>query len=113
MALTQTVQTAAHTYQTGHPGYTSIEFHIQNMGAVYQSKIWEVPLKGPFFLVKEGSSVLAHLQTGDEIKARYTQVNQRKPGDFIKTRIRYIMNEQTGRFKGHYLVGLSLMEEQA
>ena len=111
MALTQTIQNAAPVEQAGQPGYSSIEFHIQNMGAVYQSKIWEVPLKGLFFLVKEGSSVLSHLKTGDEIKARYTQVDRRKPGDYTKTRIRYIINERSGRFKGHYLVGLSLMEE--
>ncbi len=96
---------------TNGPGYASVEFHLPNMGAVYQSKIWEIPLKGLFFLVKEGSSVLAHLRTGDEIKARYTPVNRRKPGDYIKTRIRYIVQEQTGRFRGHYLVGLSMMED--
>ena len=55
--------------------------------------------------------MLAHLRAGDEIKARYTPVNQRKPGDYIKTKIRYIIQEQTGRFKGHYLVGLAMMEE--
>jgi hypothetical protein len=93
------------------PCYTCVEFHIQDMGAVYQSKLWKIPLKGLFFLVKEGSSVLAHLRTGDEIKARYTPVNRRKPGEYIKTRIRYMIQEQTGRFKGHYLVGLAMMEK--
>jgi hypothetical protein len=111
MALIQPAQETVSDGCGSNPGYTSVEFHIQNMGAVYQSKIWEVPLKGLFFLVKEGSSVLAHLRTGDEIKARYTSANRRKPGNYIKTRIRYIIQEQTGRFKGHHLVGLSLMEE--
>lgn len=111
MPATQSIQVAASEANTSEPDYTSVEFHIQNMGAVYQSKIWKVPLKGLFFLVKEGSSVLAHLRTGDEIKARYTQADRRKPGDYIKTRIRYIIQEQTGRFKGHYLVGLNMMEQ--
>jgi len=111
MAATQSIQAVTPEGNTCNPDYTCVEFHIRDMGAVYQSKIWEVPLKGLFFLVKEGSSVLAHLRTGDEIKARYTQANRRKPGDYIKTRIRYIIQEQTGRFKGHYLVGLNMMEE--
>ncbi len=111
MALLQPVLETAPDKTAGAPGYTCVEFHIQNMGAVYQSKIWEVPLKGLFFLVKEGSSVLGHLSSGDEIKARYTEVNRRKPGDYIKTKIRYIIQEHTGRFKGHYLVGLAMMEE--
>ena len=83
------------------------------MGAVYQSKLWEVPLKGLFFLVKEGSSVLAHLRAGDEINARYTPADRKIPGAYVKTRIRYIIQEQTGRFRGHYLVGLSLLEDPA
>ena len=113
MALLQPTRETVPEGNSSKPGYTSVEFHIQNMGAVYQSKIWEVPLKGPFFLVKEESSVLEHLRTGDEIKARYTQANRRKPGNYIKTKIRYILQEKTGRFKGHYLVGLALMEEPA
>jgi len=111
MALIQSTQQASPEEHTREPGYACVEFHIQDMGAVYQSKIWEVPLKGLFFLVKEGSSVLAHLRTGDEIKARYTPLNRRKPGNYIKTKIRYILQEQTGRFRGHYLVGLAMMEE--
>jgi len=111
MALLQPVCETTPDEPASEPGYKCVEFHIQNMGAVYQSKIWKVPLKGLFFLVKEESSVLAHLSTGDEIKARYTQVNRRKPGDYIKTKIRYIIQEHTGRFKGHYLVGLTMLEE--
>ena len=111
MALLQPVREATPERPASEPSYACVEFHIQDMGAVYQSKIWEIPLKGLFFLVKKESSVLAHLRTGDEIKARYTPVNRRKPGDYIKTKIRYIIQEQTGRFRGHYLVGLALMEE--
>ncbi len=111
MALLQTIQRKSPDGTADGPGYSCVELHIQRMGAVYQSKIWEAPLKGLFFLVKEGSSVLAHLRTGDEIKARYTPVNRRKPGDYMKTRIRYIVEERTGRFSGHYLVGLSMMED--
>jgi len=111
MALLQPALETTQAGSASEPGYTCVEFHIQDMGAVYQSKIWKVPLKGLFFLVKEGSSVLAHLRTGAEIKARYTPANRRKPGDYIKTKIRYIIQEQTGRFKGHYLVGLALLEK--
>jgi hypothetical protein len=111
MALIQPTQETVSDGNSSNPGYTCVELHIRGMGAVYQSKIWEVPLKGLFFLVKEGSSVLAHLRAGDEIKARYTPANRRKPGNYIKTRIRYIIQEQSGRFKGHHLVGLALMEE--
>jgi hypothetical protein len=110
MALTQSIEQATPVGNINDPDYSCVEFHIQTMGAVYQSKIWKIPLKGLFFLVKEGSSVLNHLRTGDEIKARYTLINQRKPGDYVKTRIRYIIREQTGRFRGHYLVGLSMIE---
>ncbi len=111
MAAIQTAQQTNPDRNVESAGYACLEFPIPNMGAVYQSKIWEVPLKGLFFLVKEGSSVLAHLRTGDEIKARYTPANRRKPGNYTKTKIRYIMQEQTGRFKGHYLVGLAMLEE--
>jgi len=111
MMLLQSAQQADPTGKANGPDYSCVEFHIQNMGAVYQSKIWEIPLKGLFFLVKEGSSVLKHLHAGDEIKARYTPINRRKPGNYVKTKIRYIIQEQTGRFSGHYLVGLSMMED--
>ena len=38
-------------------------------------------------------------------------MNASKPADFINTKIHHITKDDTGKFRGHYLIGLGIAEE--
>lgn len=109
MALTASTHTQP-TSSDGIGSYVSIELPIRSMGAVYQSRLWNVALKGLCFVVKDGSAIISHLHVGDILSARYRTDIPGQPETIADTRIRHITHETTGRFKGHHLVGLSIID---
>ena len=58
--------------------------------------------------MKEDSAVIAHINAGDVLEMTY-YVNE-PPGTLenLQTRIQHITMNDSGRFKGHYLIGLSI-----
>jgi hypothetical protein len=63
-------------------------------------------------LIREDSDILNHLKTGDILEMKYYTRDSSKPTDYIRTKIKHITEDDTGRFKGHFLVGLSVSEEE-
>ncbi len=61
-------------------------------------------------MVKEGSELLNCLKVGDISELKYYTTNSSKPIEYLKTEIRHITKDEEGRFKGVYLVGLSILE---
>ncbi len=91
--------------------YYSVEFSVKGTAFVYQFKIWDLSSKGICVLVQENSGVLKHLKTGHILNMKYYAKDSLKRTE-LKTEIKHITKDDTGRFKGHYLVGLSILEEQ-
>lgn len=92
--------------------YYSVEFSISECAYVYQFKIWDISPKGICVLVKEDSDLLNHLQVGDVLRLKYYTADASKSIEHLKTEIRHITRDEQGRFKGLYLVGLSILEDQ-
>jgi hypothetical protein len=92
--------------------YYSAEFSMKKGVFVYQFKIWDISPKGICVLVKEGSDLLNQLKVGDILDLKYYRSDPLKSADHLKTQIGYITKDDTGRFKGVYLVGLSILENQ-
>jgi hypothetical protein len=92
--------------------YYSVEFLLKELNTVYQFKIWDISTSGMCVLVKEGSAVLEHLNVSDIVEMTYYPTEKRSPLAQFKTEIRHISQDQQGRFKGHYLVGLAILEGQ-
>ena len=92
--------------------YYSVEFSLRDCAYVYQFKIWNLSSKGICVLVKEDSELLKHVKVGDVVKLKYYATNSLKPIEFLKTEIKHITKDEQGRFKGVYLVGLSILENQ-
>ncbi|CAN2040865.1 Type IV pilus assembly PilZ domain protein [Candidatus Magnetomoraceae bacterium gMMP-15] len=90
--------------------YYSVEFLISGMGCLYQCKLWNISKKGICILIKENSSVIKHFNTKDVLKMRYYKDGDNYPTDYLKTIIRHITLKTDGRFKGHYLIGLEILE---
>jgi hypothetical protein len=92
--------------------YYSVEFSISASAFVYQFKIWDISTKGACVLAKEDSDLLNHLKVGDILNLKYHTIDSSKSVESLKTKIRHISKDDTGRFKGVCLVGLSILEDQ-
>ena len=92
--------------------YYSVEFSLSGCSFVYQFKIWNISTKGICVLVKEDSDLLNHLKVGDILNLKYYTTDSSKPIEFLKTEIKHITRDEQGRFKGVYLVGLSILGNQ-
>ena len=92
--------------------YYSVEFLLSDCSFVYQYKIWNISTKGVCVLVKEDSDLLNHVKVGDVLNLRYRPTDASRPIEMLRTEIRHITKDEQGRFKGVYLVGLSILESQ-
>ncbi len=93
--------------------YFSLELLISDLVPIaYQFKIRDISPSGMGFLVKEDSDLLQHLKLGDVINMKYNPVESSEQPKQLKTEIKHITQDEQGRFKGHYLVGLSILTDQ-
>jgi hypothetical protein len=92
--------------------YHSVEFSIRECAYLYQFKIWDMSTKGLCVLVKEDSDLLKHLKVGEILDLKYYTTDPSIPAVHLKTEIKHITKDDEGRFRGLYLVGLSILEGQ-
>ena len=92
--------------------YYSVEFSLSGCSFVYQFKIWNISTKGICVLVKEDSDLLNHVKVGDILNLKYYPADSSQPGELLETEIKHITKDEQGRFKGVYLVGLSILGNQ-
>ena len=93
--------------------YSSVEFSLKELPYNYQFKIWETSASGVSILIKEESAVLGHLRVGDILTVKYYPIDSFKEPESFETKIKHISKNEDPRFKGLYLVGLSLSEKQS
>ncbi len=92
--------------------YYSVELSIGSTGPIaYQFKIRNISKSGMGILVKEDSDLIEHLRVGALFNMKYYPVDLSDQPKHIETEIKYITKDDQGRFKGHYLVGLSVVSE--
>jgi hypothetical protein len=91
--------------------YHSVEFSIKGFELPYQVRIWENSKDFMNILVKEGSSVLPLLKVGDTLNTKYYTKGSVYPSENMRTVIRHIKKNNKGRLKGHYLIGLKIVED--
>jgi hypothetical protein len=87
----------------------SVEFVVAEAESIYQFRIWDLSPQGMCVLVKSDSSLLKHLNVGLTLDMKYHRDDISKPPDYLKTEIRHITKDVSGRFKDHFLVGLSIL----
>jgi hypothetical protein len=88
--------------------YYSVQFSVSGLKSHYQFKTWNISQKGLCILVKQDSAILEHLHAGDVLEMTYYASDPVGTQERLKTRIQHITLNDSGRFKGHYLVGLSI-----
>jgi hypothetical protein len=90
--------------------FYSVEFSVDDVPSLFQFKIWDLSSRGICLLVKEGSEILNKIKVGDIVDMRYYEIEATKPTEYKKTEIRHITKDTEGRFKGHYLIGISILD---
>jgi hypothetical protein len=89
--------------------YYSVQFTAEGLTSYYQFKLWNISASGICILVKEDSEVLKHLKVNDTLKMTYYLTNSRGAQENLNTRIKHITKNESGRFQGHYMIGLSIL----
>jgi len=89
--------------------YFSVEFIVGGGENIYQFRIWDLSAQGMCVLVKTDSGLLTHLQVGQTLNMKYHGDDAFKPAEYLTTKICHITKDLSGRFKDHYLVGLSIL----
>lgn len=92
--------------------YHSVEFNIADLACLYQFKIWNMSSKGMCLLVRKDSDVLKHLKVGNVLDMKCYATDSSLPPENLKIQIKHITQDEQGRFKGHYLVGLLVLEKR-
>jgi hypothetical protein len=90
--------------------YYSVEISISRQLPLYQFRVRDISPWGLGILVKEESPVLKHLAVGDVVEMKYNPATLSASFQHLKTEIRHITWLGQGRFKGHYLMGLRILE---
>ena len=92
--------------------YYSVELSIDGLDFSYQFKIRNNASTSMCVLIKEDSDILPLLEVGDTLNMKYYSAGSVYPTEYLETAIRHITKNDQGRFKGHYLVGLDILENQ-
>ena len=92
------------------PPYYSVEMALEGLDLSYQFRIWNVASTPMCVLVKEDSDILPRLKVGETLNMKYYSTGSIHPPEYLETAIRHITKNDHGRFKGHYLVGLEIIE---
>jgi hypothetical protein len=92
--------------------YSSVEFSLSDLTPLYQFKIWETSPSGMSILVNEDSEILKHLRVGDILEMKYYLRELSEHPEYRKTEIKHITKDVPERVKGHFLIGLSVVEKE-
>jgi hypothetical protein len=88
--------------------YCSVEFAVDGADYLRQFRLWNMEPEVMCVLIKETSEVVECLKVGDTMKMKYYSEDALCPPQYLETEIRRITKEDQGRFRGHYVVGLSI-----
>jgi hypothetical protein len=91
--------------------YYSVEFSSGGSYTSYQFKLRDVSTQGACILVKEGSQIMSELKVGEIVEMTYYEAGNPNPAYRAKTKICHITREEEGRYMGHCLVGLSVLDQ--
>jgi hypothetical protein len=92
--------------------YYSVEFRLKDIASTYQFKLRDISSKGLGVLVPKESEVLKYLKVGDMLDMKYLAPESAGLSQSLKTQIVHITQKDQDPFKGHFLMGLLIIEKQ-
>ena len=91
--------------------YHSVEMKLSSL-PIYLFKLKDISPHGACFLVKDGSATLKHLRVGLKMNMRYHSEEELEPADVFKSEVKYVTKYDDKTHKGHYLVGILILDKQ-
>lgn len=113
MATLHYLNAARKTYETEAPianDFYSVEIKIADADYMYQFKLWKTPSEPTFVLIKQESGIMQWIHPGDVLPMTYYSDNLTRPKQLLSTEILNIHRQDDGRFRGHYIVKLGIVE---
>lgn len=95
------------------PPFHSVELFVDGLEITYQFKIWNIDTDVMNIVIKEDSAIITRLKTGNRFNSKYYSDDTSYPMVILNTEISHITKVDEGKFKGHYIVGLSVEKNQA
>ncbi len=77
---------------------------------IHQLKLRDTSRHGACLLIKKDSAIIKHLAIGQTLNILFHSVERSNPTGKFKTMVRHITEGKPGRFSGHYLVGVKIIE---
>ena len=93
--------------------YSSVEISNGNIDLSYHFKLWNLASTSMCILVKEDSKILPQLKEGETFSMKYYADDPLYPAEYRETAIQNIDKDDHGRFKGHYLVHLEILDNHS
>ena len=85
---------------------------IKLIGApIYQFRVNDVSPEGAGILIKEDSKFLSLIEVGQIVDADFISPEGTDPTGNYRAEIRHITKPNEGKNKGHFLVGLKILEK--
>ena len=94
------------------PRYHSVEFSVDGIVYPYQFKLRNMSQEMMHVIIMENSDILSGIEVGKILKMKYYFDDFSRSSAHFQTEIKNINRIAEGRFKGHYMVGLSILEDQ-
>jgi hypothetical protein len=91
--------------------FYSVEIAIPDLIGRYKFKLRDISTSGIGIIVKDDSLLLNHLKIGNILNLLFSPPSRTAVPEMLKTRIAHITKCETGRYKGHHIVGFSLIEK--
>ncbi len=92
--------------------YYSVEFSLSRELPVYQFRVRDISPSGLGIMLNENSTALERLKVGDVLEMKYNPARRVDPAEHLRTEIRHITKIDEGPFRGHFLVGMKIVEKQ-
>ena len=89
--------------------YQYVEFQVKIPGPIYQFKLWDISDHGLCILIKDTSDILEKINIGDVINMSFHENMPNGASRQLTTKIAHITKKDSGKFKGHFLTGLSII----
>ena len=91
--------------------YHSVEMKPVASLPIYQFKLYRCSdMNGVSVHVKQDSEVLNHLRPGEKVDMKYYPKDSDHQISYMRTKILNIIKEEQGPFKGHFQIGLSIVD---
>jgi hypothetical protein len=92
--------------------FYSVELSLPGLTYLYQFSLWDLSTRGLCILVRSDSPVLGFLHAGMVLEMKFYGPVSTEPPRTLNAEIKHLSPDSDGRFRGHVLVGLSILEQE-